>query len=108
MTAGFIIIVITSDFITVNKISIIIIISNIIITIGLHTMSHFLFNFLSSLRQKVYKGLCKIYRAEDLKERKNCKHHTECLKSCRAFDFSVVFQLLVFQHSDILRIPDYL
>lgn len=50
MTAGFIIIAITPDFITLNKISIITIISNIIITIGLHTMSHFLFNFLSFLR----------------------------------------------------------
>lgn len=43
----------------------------------------------------MYKGLCNIYRAEDLKERKNCEHHTECCKSCQAFDFSVGFQLLV-------------
>lgn len=46
----------------------------------------------------MYKGLCNIYRAEDLKERKNCEHHTECCKSCQDFDFSVGFQLLVFQH----------
>lgn len=118
LTSGFILII-TLDFNTITANSTIIIIT-IVIIIGMQTLSHiwtwFHFIYLLFLPwASKCKVLYDIYKErqvenaeEGLKENQNWKDKIGCFKRHWTFDFSTPFQLLLFQDSDILWIPDHL